>query len=673
MLSGIPFKGTSLLSPSDPPRYQPGDTAVEPEEPEEPALQELNASLDLLTTIFPDVQAEVFREMLTSFSEESRLEVVTEAMLRHPDKWVRGRRRTSATADQDEPSQTDADRMALSPEDKFRNNSYKLAVKEAMYQEFKGLSHSTIKAVLAEYNYSYTRARPTLLSLASKSWRLSITSFFTRRKPPSSTDHPLVVWRKPDPKTGRPAVPGLVPTKSTELNRELHETLVAPVLAKQKSEQLAQDRALAEELNDEEAEAAGEMYDCECCFTPSAFENMSACDTNGHWICFRCIRYSISEALFGQGWARSINPDRLTLVCIAPVADGVSNCQGCLPRFSIERAFADDKDGAATLRKLEERAATEALLKSQLPLIRCPFCAYAEVDDAQLSSHSWKLKAGPLLLLRLLLLSALLSPFLRHVLFLAAAPVLAVLASAYLFPSLVPHLPLSARLLASRTRVARKRRGLKFLCASPLCQRASCLACQKAWRDPHACHESALQSLRAHVENAVSEAAKRTCPQCNLSFVKGSGCNKLTCPCGYAMCYVCRQRIGPGDGYAHFCQHFREAGRGRCAECEKCDLWKEGDEDAVLREVALSAEEQWRGSKEGKGNDGSAGLGGSGLGGLGLGGKGGKAWGLGMGMGMRMGMGKARAGEMVFVGGRGDEGDAMVGEWLDWALEGLLA
>ncbi|KKY21999.1 putative ring finger protein [Diplodia seriata] len=631
MLSGLPFRATlrprqpqpepadtptarrsQSISPHAVPSFDPDHPSLEPDDPDSSSL---NAQLDVLTTVFPDVQPEVFREMLNSFSEESRIEVVTEAMLRQPDRWVRGRHRASPL-DQKDRDATDnppllryiSDKDARLPvEERFRNESYKLAVKEALYQEFKGLSHSTIRAVLAECNYSYTQARPTLLALVTKSWRFSVTSFFTRRKPPSAQDHPLVAWQKPDPRTGGALVPRLMLTKSAELNKELYDTLIAPLLVKQNEERMVQDRALAEQLNEEEAEAAGEMYDCECCFTPSAFEHMSACDQNGHWICFRCIRFSMNEALYGQGWARSVNTDRLTLNCIAPVSEG--QCHGCLPQHSVMRALAEERDGEATFRKFEERTVTDSLRKSDLPFIQCPFCAYAEVDDVTMPLLSWKRRSRRFL--GIWIVSAAhflyLKPIYFLVRFLSLFSFFFVTLN-YLLPSRF-RIDLLSPVLSSRQRVARRRRGLRFTCAAPACGRASCLACHKAWRDPHVCHESALASLRTHVENAVSNAVKRTCPRCNTSFLKSGGCNKLVCVCGYAMCYVCRQRITADEGYRHFCNHFRGNNPGvdnACDQCDKCHLYAEEDVEAVVRDAAREAEREWKERNSGEGEGGGA-------------------------------------------------------------------
>jgi len=151
---------------------------------------------------------------------------------------------------------------------------------------------------------------------------------------------------------------------------------------------------------------------------------------------------------------------------------------------------------------------------------------------------------------------------------------------------------------ASITRLRRRRHGLKFVCQNERCGRASCISCSKAWSDIHICHESSLLALRTQVELAMSLAIKRTCPRCNTSFVKSSGCNKLTCVCGYQMCYVCRKDIGNGEGYRHFCEHFRPNGGRGCTECSKCDLYRCEDDEVVVKKAKEEAERQWM-DKEG--------------------------------------------------------------------------
>jgi hypothetical protein len=65
------------------------------------------------------------------------------------------------------------------------------------------------------------------------------------------------------------------------------------------------------------------------------------------------------------------------------------------------------------------------------------------------------------------------------------------------------------------------------------------------------------------------------------------------------MCYICRKNIGRsgeegGEGYRHFCEHFRPAPGKLCTECQKCDLYKLEDEDAVMRRAGEEAERMWR-------------------------------------------------------------------------------
>jgi hypothetical protein len=575
------------------------------EEPE-PDLKNLNAALEALTNIFPDIQPEVFREMLTSFSEESRLEVITETMLKHNAKWVRGRYRMPAEQEEQREvahkykyrrndRQKDTRGTPLAPEETFRSRKYREAAKLALYQEFKGVPHSTIKAVLAEYNWSYTQARPTLLDLASRSWRSSITNFIMRRKPPSATEHPLVMWTTADAKTGRPRLPLPVKTNCQELDEELYDTLIRPELDRQRTEQIAGDFEVALRLNEAEAEEASEMYDCECCFIPNTLDAMSTCDVEGHYICFRCIRHSISAALYDQGWARNIDIKLCTLRCIAPMSDGIEDCSGCVPRSFIERALLEEKDGEDTLRKLNERFSSEALLKSQLPLSRCPFCPYAEIDDLAVRNTNLfanlRLRRTTLLLASVPLLKLLCFGIVRFILQLIFLFSSVFALSTYFLPQL-SSLRLLDPLYSALRRLQLKRRGLRFQCLSPTCSRASCLSCSAPWHDPHTCYSSQLQSLRLTLERATTDAVKRTCPKCNLGFIKSEGCNKLVCLCGYSMCYVCREGLAR-EGYTHFCQHFRDRPGAACAECNKCDLYRVEDEEAVVMRAKETAEREW--------------------------------------------------------------------------------
>ncbi|KPM34962.1 hypothetical protein AK830_g11614 [Neonectria ditissima] len=543
--------------------------------PERPDLRELNASLEALAAIFPDIQIEVFRELLANFDGESRLALVADALLKNRVTWVKGRWRV------------DKDSQGVPKADVFRSKEYKKAVQTLAWHEFKGLSRSTINAVLAESNYSYLEARRTLVTLSSKSWRFTISALFFRRKPIATGEaehHPLVAWRS----TGQGSIiPTIRATGSAELDRELYSILVVPLKERDREEREARDRGLAFLLNNEEAEEAEATHECVCCFISAAFEEFTHCNRDGHLICFRCVQHSIKEAIFGQGWNSSIDSETGTLKCLSVDGDG---CSGHIPADHMRRAMSEEKMGAEILHKLDRRLAEHSLLASKLPLVRCPFCDYAEIDDMYTPSHEarFRINAGSIYNLLFLVLCIGTIPFVFPVVVISSIACLLLSTQR----SFVEYS--STEWSKALTRHRRRRRGLKFTCQNPECKRVSCLSCTKSWHDIHVCNESSLVALRTQVEQAMSMAIKRVCPRCNTSFVKNAGCNKLTCPCGYKMCYVCRADLSD-EGYRHFCDHFRPDGDPTpCTECERCNLWESEDTEQVLQAAREEAERKWK-------------------------------------------------------------------------------
>ncbi|KAJ9154738.1 Ring finger protein [Pleurostoma richardsiae] len=576
------------------------ESHLRPLEPEAPDLRELNNCLEALAVIFPNVQIEVFREMLVSFDGESRLALVADALLKNRVTWVKGRWRLTAKPETPDATNHAVDAVSepgqkpseLPPTEMFRSPEYKKAVRTLAAYEFKGLSRSTINAVLAESNYSYLEARRTLVNLSSKSWRFTISSLFLRRKPVTSTEiehHPLVIWKS----SGRGSIiPCIRPTGNAELDRELFNELIFPLKERARTALEEKDHALALTINAEEAEELESTHECACCFTTAAFEEFTTCNAEGHMICFRCVQHSITEAVFGQGWHRSIDKETGTLKCPAVESE---ECKGCIPSDHMHRAMLEEKKGAEILHKLDQRLAEHSLLSSGLPLIRCPFCDYAEVDDIYLPDQEAQLRirSDSIYNLILLILCVGTVPFLLPVILFSSLVAIVISSKKTMGDYVI------SQVKASLARYRRRRRGLKFTCQSPRCGRTSCLSCSKEWADVHVCHESSLVALRTQVEQAMSMAVKRVCPRCNTSFVKTAGCNKLTCPCGYKMCYVCRRDIsgteGDDAGYRHFCDHFRPEGDPRpCTQCNRCNLWESEDTEAVLRQAKEEAERKWR-------------------------------------------------------------------------------
>lgn len=542
-------------------------------------LLKLNDDLLLLANFFPDIKTEVLRELIIRFPGKSRLQLSVEQLLKYRAEWVKGRWNVPP-----------ADLThGLPAKELFRSEDYKDATRTTLCGEFRALSRSTVEAVLAENNFSYSHARPVLQELAKKTWRYSFNIFRKKKdhdEPPSYLLERIAV-------AGNSAV--LRSTNCPELDEELRGIFLDPHAVRRRQIQEESDQELAVSLEHVQAEAAEALYECDCCCSDTIFETMSICTDTFHVICFDCIRRTMHEALFGQGWGKSVNNERGTLKCLAPLVD--DTCNGCIPQSAVSQALLAAKSGLETLHKFDDRLANESLLKSQMRLVRCPFCSYAEADPSYYSnpSHSlrWHIKpANTLATIFAFVILIDLSP-----LFLFFGVLISFFSR--LRPREIFH--------ASIQNISRRNRSPRFICRNPSCLRKSCLKCSKPWHDPHTCHEPLLISLRTTVEAARTAAVKRTCPRCGLSFVKESGCNKLTCVCGYAMCYLCRKALGPPansslrrageeveEGYRHFCEHFRVNPGKPCTECRKCDLYRAEDEDAIVRRAGEDAERAWR-------------------------------------------------------------------------------
>jgi hypothetical protein len=543
--------------------------------------RKLNIDLLSLSGLFPDIQFDVLREVLVKFDGDSRLHICVGQLLSHRTQWVNGRwHAPPRDLDHDVPLHAS-----------FRSTEYKAATLQLLSREFRYLSRSTIQGVLAEHNYSYTRARPTLSDLSNRTWRATIGNLNIFKKRKENEASPIQLLGKSKGADGR------LDTGSNELDEELQDLVLQPARIKEAQHQEEQDHKLAEELNEREARRVKALYECECCYGEVTFEKVSFCTTDTHLICFDCIRRTVHEALFGQGWGKSIDSNRGALKCLAPVADDA--CTGSIPQPVIRQVVLAQKSGLETWGKFEARLADDSLLRSQLKLIRCPFCSYAEADPSHLSSSTptpkWHL--SPTRSITALLAMTIIVDLLPIILFLFVLLfTLGIIQPMHMFRTALHKLTL-------------RNQSPRWKCRNPICQRASCLKCHKAWHDPHTCHEPLVVSLRTTVEAARTAAIKRTCPRCGLSFVKSSGCNKLTCVCGYSMCYLCRTALGAPSflecprarrpvedtqGYRHFCEHFRVNPGKPCAECRKCDLYRSEDEAAIVKRAGEVAEEKWR-------------------------------------------------------------------------------
>lgn len=543
----------------------------------EDAAISLNKDLSTLANIFPDIKYDCLRELLRRFDGDSRLEVCTEQLYRYKEKWIRGRQQ-APPREQDEP---------IPAEEQFRTKQYRLACVRILYKEFNGLNKSAVDAVLAEVNSSYSSARPILQEIANKSWRATLQSLFRRRKERETI--PSFLFEK------RATGAEIASTGSEELDQELVNVFLKPAHLEQEIARIELDYRLAQQINEEDAQQTGDLYECQICYADVTFENLTACNSDGHIICLECVRKSLNEAIFGQNWAQSVDSGHGTLRCLAPVD---TRCEGCIPSAQLRQAVFMDRSGKEIWAKFEDRLAEKAIFDSQIPLARCPFCSYAEADSPYdlvvAKTLEWHFRPiPPIYLIIGILTCEILIPTL----------LLLCLAIRIICPNLMTRLFYTA--IANR---AMQQCTTRFRCLNPACSRKSCLKCQKPWHDTHTCDEPLLVSLRQSVEAARTNAIKRVCPRCGTAFVKSSGCNKLTCVCGYSMCYLCRRNIGKtgenegAEGYRHFCEHFRPVPGVKCTQCDKCDLYKNEEEDILVKKAGEEAEREWR-EREGMKNE----------------------------------------------------------------------
>ena len=571
-----PLSPTSALAEvlrKNPFRASSRESLIPGKDEEDPSVS-LNKDLHTLADFFPDVNIEVLREVLSRFDGDSSLPICIEQLYRYKTEWAKGRMSVP-------PRGLDE---SIPTEELFRTKNYIDAVKWITGREFSALGRNVIDAVLAEVNFSYSNARPTLLGLASKSWKVTFANLLKKKR--ASNQIPAVLVDKIKTESGGLR---LIATGSQELDGELAEVFrtTAPT-PRRARETRTTDLELAQTLNQKEAEEFGALFECQVCYNEVTFEDASACSESDHVICLDCLRRTLNEALFGQGWSKSVDVDHGTLKC--PADD---ECNGHVSRHLVERAltFRDPKSSTETWNRFDERLAEYNLHHSALPVVRCPFCPYAEAEqtydtDTAASLH-WHIHK-PITVLHTIFIILLLELLPAAILFLSPFLVL--------YPAYFINL-----FYRSLANIALKKQTSRFTCKSPACSRKSCIKCQKAWHDPHVCHEPLIISLRTSVEAARTAAIKRICPRCGTSFVKASGCNKLTCVCGYSMCYLCRKNIGKagdnaegGEGYRHFCEHFRPMPGQRCTECDKCDLYRAEDEDMMVKKAGEEAEQRWR-------------------------------------------------------------------------------
>ncbi len=429
----------------------------------------------------------------------------------------------------------DAQRCVLGkvyPNEKFRNGDYILAAESMLSNDFLKVPRSSIRAVMAEHNNDYLSSREAIKDMSNKRWWTPMIALFRLRRK----------------------------TLTVPANSELQEELLQLNLM-QKQLDFDRDGLLAQETNEKQYD---QLSECGCCFGDYTLEQMIACPA-GHLICKMCIVSIMKEATYGQGQPES------HLTC--------TSIEGCCAIYSEEALSTSIP--YEVKKAYDDVVATRQIESSGLNVVCCSQCGYLEFIDI-----SWK--SVQLNMIIVIAFLPLLSVF--------AAPLLLLLLLAYISRQLVVthgQIPCIAQRVRDITRkITLEKRGPIFKCQSAHCGRQTCVHCNKEFNPFHRCYEEETDGMRLHIEAAMANAVKRTCPNCNLSFVKSDGCNKLVCRCGYAMCYICRKDIGE-ESYRHFCDHFRDPDIESCTICNKCELYRVPDQEAAIREAARRAKCEW--------------------------------------------------------------------------------
>ncbi|KAI9291911.1 hypothetical protein K502DRAFT_109878 [Neoconidiobolus thromboides FSU 785] len=487
-----------------------------------------NYYLEIINELFPDVEVGIIREVIIS-SRHSIIYEAVDRLLKYNGKYLKRK-----------------DFNKIDKKDYFRSESYAVGAKNRLYNLFPKTPRSTIRAILAETNHDFLASYDRLTQLNSNhTWMSSLIGMMVNR---DKIDEPSMY--------------------TFELLQQINQ-----LENKDKKSIVQLDREYAIRLNQEQYAKENQVISCQCCYTDFTFEELCQC-TKGHLFCIECVNKYVSETIYGQ----SDFKEKGYISCI-----DISGCKEKISELELKRILKSDLLESYFNTKLELE-----LESSKLPLVRCPFCRYVEIDNPKrIRLLNW------LNFFKLGLLITIIEPmkrglFLFYPILLSLRILLTVLTvigiSEVTSFNLLDYLPITY-IPDSMIKLPDNR---LFQCRNTECNKLSCRLCHTQSLLSHQCMEDEKDALRLKVEAAMAEAVKRTCPNCNLSFTKLDGCNKMTCRCGYIMCYLCREGIQQ-QMYSHFCDHFRFNPGEPCRQCDKCDLYKDANDELEMKKAAEQA------------------------------------------------------------------------------------
>jgi len=111
------------------------------------------------------------------------------------------------------------------------------------------------------------------------------------------------------------------------------------------------------------------------------------------------------------------------------------------------------------------------------------------------------------------------------------------------------------------------------------CTNTTCLLCGQKSHEGKPCEKE-----RLNIEDKLTKEILLSCTRCKKSIFKEDGCNKITCPCGNLMCWICKSNINE-QGYNHFCNGCGTTGKKTNPNCNKCHTWDDGDKERLINAV----------------------------------------------------------------------------------------
>lgn len=360
----------------------------------------------------------------------------------------------------------------------FRDYDYLLGSRAQLLNEFPGHWKSTVSNVLIETN-DYIKAKKVLKGIKVGFW----SSF----------------WN-------------LIPRRKIEIielqNMELQEQIHAEIREIQENN----DKNLALEINKEQYSSLNQNLSCQCCFDGFSWEEMGSC-SSGHLFCGACILEFVNQSLFGSS---SLAGKEVECVFMG---------SGCNGKFKDLQKFVPEN----LLKRYNAMLTQKEVEISGISLFKCPFCTYSEEyipeKGVYLTVKRWisntilnyeKIK-------KLLPMASFLVSFLATVYLNPRNLLFTFFFSVYLKKKLEN---IDFKRIVRRLKDKIQEKYLVFNCKQ--CLKPSCVNCCGEWEVSHVCHEKEKSSFRLFIENRMSEALLRTCPNCKISFSKSDGCNKIT-------------------------------------------------------------------------------------------------------------------------------------------------